>query len=112
MAVSPGDVQITNIYYDGQEPTSEGDEYAQIQNVGGQPVNLQGWRLNAGDEGQDFHFPDFIMEPGKICRVYTNRVVPEFCGFSFERGSAVWNNSGDCGYLFDNTGTLVSTRCY
>ena len=112
MAVSPGDVQITYIYYDGQEPTSDGDEYAQTQNIGGQPVNLQGWRLNAGDDGQDFYFPGFTMAPGQVCRVYTNRIVPEYCSFSFGRGSAVWANDGDCGYLFDNTGTQVSSYCY
>ena len=35
----------------------ESDEYAVIANVGGSPVNLGGWRLNADDTGQDFWFP-------------------------------------------------------
>ena len=34
----------------------ESEEYAVIANVGGSPVNLGGWRLNADDAGQDF-FP-------------------------------------------------------
>jgi hypothetical protein len=32
-------------------PNVEGDEYAVIKNTSGSPVNLAGWRLNAGDEG-------------------------------------------------------------
>jgi hypothetical protein len=110
--VVPGDVQITYIYYDGQEPQVEGDEYAVIQNIGGQAVNLQGWRLNAGADGQDFNFPGYTLEPGASCRVYTNRNFPEYCGFSFNKGQALWNNGGDCGYLFDNTSAQVSSYCY
>jgi hypothetical protein len=110
--VTAGDVQITYIFYDGVEPTSEGDEYAVIQNIGGQAVNLQGWRLNAGADGQDFNFPAHTLEPGQSCRVYTNRNFPEYCNFSFGSGSALWRNTGDCGYLFDNTGAEVSSYCY
>ena len=109
---APGDVQITYIYYDGQIPRVESDEYAVIKNVGGSPVNLAGWRLNAGDPGQDFGFPDFVLQPGQECRVYTNELHPESCGFSFGSGQAIWNNEGDCGHLYDSTGAEVSTYCY
>jgi endonuclease YncB( thermonuclease family) len=107
-----GGVQITYIFFDGQEPNTEGDEYAQIQNMGGAPVNLAGWRLNAGAEGQDFLFPPFTMEPGQICRVYTNRAVPEQCGFNFASDRPLWSNGGDCGYLYDAAGVEVSRFCY
>ncbi|NLE99848.1 MAG: MBL fold metallo-hydrolase [Anaerolineales bacterium] len=105
-------VQIIFIFYDGLEPYVEGDEYAVIKNTGGVPVNLDGWRLNAGAPGQDFYFPAFIMQPGQECRVYTNEYHPEYCGFNFESPSALWSNSGDCGYLYDATGQEVSMRCY
>lgn len=107
-----GDVVISFIFYDGVEPQVEGDEYATITNNGGTAVNLSGWRLNAGNPGQDFTFPSFDLQPGQSCRVYTDEVHPEYCGFSFGSGQPVWNNGGDCGYLFDNTGTQVSQRCY
>jgi hypothetical protein len=105
-------VIISHIFYDGAVPRVESDEYAEIKNVGGTPVNLAGWRLNAGDPGQDFVFPGFILQPGQSCRVYTNEHHPETCGFSFGSGKAIWNNKGDCGYLYDATGALVSERCY
>src|SRR4051812_45886757 len=55
---------ISYVYYDGQEYRSEGDEYAVVKNVGSAAVNLQGWRLNAGDAYQNFTFPSFVLGPG------------------------------------------------
>src|SRR5690606_10211838 len=107
-----GDVQLAFINYDGVVPRVESDEYAEIVNRGASPVNLGGWRLNAGDPGQDFGFPGFELQPGQSCRVYTNEFHPESCGFSFGRGQAIWNNSGDCGYLYDAAGNQVSQLCY
>ncbi len=60
--------------------------------------------------GQNFYFPDFVLKSGADVRVYTNRDIPG--SFSFGRGSAIWNNSGDCGYLYDAEGTEVSSYCY
>jgi endonuclease YncB( thermonuclease family) len=107
-----GDVKITYIYYDGQVPRVESDEYAVIRNNGGSLVNLAGWRLNAGAPGQDFIFPNFELQPGQECRVYTNEIHPDFCGFSFGSGQALWRNSGDCGYLYDANNNEVSSYCY
>jgi len=107
-----GDVVISYIFYDGVVKRVESDEYAQITNNGSAPVNLKGWHLNAGDPGQDFWFPDFVIEPGQSCRVYTNEYHPDSCGFSFGSGRAIWNNKGDCGYLYDASGALVSRYCY
>ena len=111
-ASSPGQVVISFIYYDGQVPQVESDEYAVITNQGGSPVNLAGWRLNAGNPGQDFIFPDYSLQPGANCRVYTNEYHPDYCGFSFSSGQALWRNSGDCGYLFDASGAQVAEYCY
>jgi hypothetical protein len=108
----PSSVQIIGIFYDGVVPYVESDEYAAIKNTGSSPVSLGGWHLNAGDPGQDFWFPDFVMQPGQECRVYTNEMHPEWCGFSFGSGSALWSNSGDCGYLYDGAAAEVSTYCY
>lgn len=110
---SAATVEITSIFYDGEEPRTEGDEYAVIENTGDSAVNLAGWRLNAGSDGQDFWFPDFAIAPGQACRVYTNRSDPGACGFSFGRGDqGLWANKGDCGYLFDAAGREVSRYCY
>jgi len=63
-------------------------------------------------EGQYLYFPNFTMVAGQECRVHTDEYHPDSCRFNFGSGSALWNNSGDCGYLYDGAGNLVSTYCY
>lgn len=105
-------VIIQDINYDGKVPMVESDEYAEITNLGSDPVDLDGWRLNAGFPGQDFIFPSYILNPGDTCRVYTDEHHPESCGFSFNNDQAIWNNKGDCGYLFNAIGEQVFMLCY
>jgi hypothetical protein len=107
-----GGVAITSVFFDGAVPRTESDEYAEITNTGATVVDLAGWQLNAGSPGQTFVFPALELQPGQSCRVYTDELHPETCGLSFGRGSAVWNNDGDCGRLYDATGALVSEYCY
>ncbi len=109
---SAGEVRISHIHCDGEKGSSEPDEYCEIANQGAAPANLKGWRLNAGDPGQDFSFPDFTLGPGETCRVYTNEHHPEWGGLSFGSGRAIWANKGDCGYLYDAGGREVARYCY
>lgn len=105
-----GDVRITDIFYDGSGP-NEPDEYVQIMNFDDRPIQLQDWTLR--DEANHvFTFPAFLIQPGQPCRVYTNENHPTWCGFNYGSGSAIWNNSGDCGYLRDGGNQLIDTYCY
>ncbi|MBN2043592.1 MAG: lamin tail domain-containing protein [Anaerolineales bacterium] len=103
-------VVIDQIFYNGQNDP-ESDEYAQIRNASPDPVQLNGWTLSAGYH-QDFIFPAFELAPGQTCRVYTNEVHPESCGFSFGRDESLWSNAGDCAHLYDPGGSLVDEQCY
>lgn len=105
-------VVISTVLYDGEVYRVESDEYAVIANIGNAPANISGWLLNAGDNGQDFRFPNFTLAPGKSVRIYTDEIHPETGGFSFNIHRAIWNNQGDCGYLYDNKGNEVSEYCY
>lgn len=105
-------VVIAAIFYDGKKPIVESDEYAVISNNSNEPVSMTGWRLNAGNSGQNFIFPSFTIAPNQSIRVYTNEVHPETGGFSFGVNHAIWNNKSDCGYLYDGNGVQVSTYCY
>jgi hypothetical protein len=107
---STGELVISFINYDGLEPRTEGDEYVAIKNTGTSPINLEGYTINAGDRGQDFTFPSHTLKPGAEVRVYTNRDVRG--SFSFGVHRAIWNNRGECGYLYDPQGVEVSTYCY
>lgn len=105
-------VIIADIFYDGFVELVESDEYALLENVSDRPVDLAGWRLAAGSNSQSFTFPAYTMQPGATCRVYTNEIHPESCGFSFGLDEAIWRNGGECGTLFDAAGVLVARLCY
>lgn len=105
-------VIISFVLYDGEVYRVESDEYAVISNAGTAPANMGGWLLNAGDPGQNFMFPAFTLAPGQSVRVYTDEIHSETGGFSFGIHRAIWNNQGDCGYLYDTSGNEVSEYCY
>lgn len=111
-APSASDITISWIRADG-EGSVEPDEFAVITNTGVGTINLGGWRLNAGDEGQDFWFPNMELGPGQSCRVYTNQVHADSCGGgTFGSTKAIWKNDGDCGILYDATGAQIFKRRY
>lgn len=104
-----GSVVIQHIHYDGSGST-EPDEFVEIMNTGS-AVNLQGWTLR-DNANHVYTFPAFTMQPEQVCRVYTNQYHPDSCGFSYASSSAIWNNTGDCAYLQNASGSEVSSICY
>ena len=112
--VAGPDVRITCVFFDGVVSSQEPDEYVQIANLGDEGQDLGGWTLlDVSDGKPEFRFPTYMLEPGAVVRVYTNQVHPQWGGFSFERGSAIWSNSDpDSAGLYDRGGSLVSTRSY
>ena len=113
---APGvsNVQITRIFYDGVVPRVESDEYVEITNLGNEPQDLVGWMLKDISEGYpSFTFPHYILEAGATIRVYTNEIHPEWGGFSFGYGKAIWNNEEpDIAVLYDAEGQEVSRKSY
>ena len=107
-------VLIECIFFDGVVFRSEADEYVQIANLGSSTVDMGGWKLvDISDESPEFTFPAHDLLPGERVRVYTDQVHPEWGGFSFGQGTAVWSNSTpDTAGLFDNQGVQVSTKTY
>ena len=106
-----GVINIIDIFYDGVKGSQEPDEYVAIRNDDTQSIQLAGWTLR-DVANHVFTFPSFVMVPGQVCRVYTNENHPEWCGFNYSSGSAIWNNSGDTAYLRDSGGNLVDTYSY
>ncbi len=111
-SITVEDVQITYIFYDGLVPYVESDEYVEITNLGDQPQDLAGCVLMDISEGYpSFIFPSYTLLPGESIRVYTNEYHPEWGGFSFEYGRAIWNNTEpDTAVLYDSRGKEVSRR--
>jgi len=107
-------IQITRIFYDGAVPRVESDEYVEITNLGTELQDLAGWMLKDISEGYpSFTFPHYILEPGATVRVYTNEIHPEWGGFSFGYGKAIWNNTEpDIAALYNAQGQEVSRKSY
>ena len=86
----------------------------EITNVGDTSQDLNGWTLLDISEGYpSLTFPSYILQPGKSIRVYTNEIHPEYGGFSFGSGKAVWNNSSpDTAVLKNAQGQEVSRKSY
>jgi micrococcal nuclease len=107
-------VLITDINYDGIVPQVESDEYVEITNSGNEAVNLANWTLMDISEGYPtFVFPSYILQSGMSIRVYTNEIHPEYGGFSFGYGSAIWNNTNpDVAVLLDAQGNLIYQASY
>ena len=89
----------------------EPDEYVEIESMDARRVNLSGWTLR-DNANHIFFFPDYTMQPGEVCRVYTNEDHPEWCGFNYHNASAIWNNTGDCALLRDGSGADADQYCY
>jgi len=87
-------------------------EYVEFRNNSTQPVELNGWRLS-DTKFNIFNFPQFQMQPGQTCRVYTAEGLPEYCGFSFNLpGITLWESKSNCATLNDAVGAFVSQMCY
>jgi len=101
-------IVISDIFYDGVEKTSEGDEFIVIENNGAGPGDISGYRINAGDKGQDFTFPEeTVLQAGASYRVYTNLTDLSTGGFSFGSKKSLWNNQEDIGYIYDASGKQI-----
>jgi hypothetical protein len=112
--IAPGDAEIyiVDVFVEGNPDTNESDEYIEIFNLSGRAVDLIGWRLNAGAEGEDFTFPNYILDDLESCRVYTNETDPDECSFSFGSAVELLNNEGDCVYLYTPSGEEFDIYCY
>jgi endonuclease YncB( thermonuclease family) len=105
-----GNVHIAYIKYWGvgwQDP----NEFVEIRNDSTWPIQLQGWTLN-DLQGHVFTFPSFVFEPGTYCRIYTHKLAPGMCNFSFYHPAGIWDDDGDCAFLKDALGNLVDQLCY
>jgi hypothetical protein len=104
------DVQITSIEYDPPGSDVEG-EYVRIENLGGGAVDMTNWTLR-DDADHVFTFPTFTLSSGATVRVWTKSGTDTTTDLYWGSGSAIWNNTGDCAYLRDSSGTSVDAYCY
>ena len=110
-------IDIVDIVFNGDINPEEPDEYVLLRNVSDKAQDLSGWKLislnPSGLNNPEFSFPaGALMAADQSCRVYTNEVHPEHCGFNWGSLQAIWRNAGDKAELRDGTGALVDAFCY
>ncbi|MEW5869208.1 MAG: lamin tail domain-containing protein [Chloroflexota bacterium] len=105
-----GDAKITHLFYDG-EHWQEADEFVEIRNTSAWPIQMQGWQLK-DLENHTFTFPSMVLESGGYCRIYTNMYLTGICNLGFGSLAPIWDNKGDCAYLYNERGELVDQFCY
>lgn len=107
--LAPRQISIALVDYDGSQGSGEEDESIVLINRGPMIIDLGGWRLNAGDEGQDMMFPSgTLIKPKEKLTIHTRRKGE----FSFNSPRSIWNNKGDTAYLYDNKDHLVCAFAY
>jgi len=107
-------LKIDTIFFDGEEPMVEGDEFIAFTNVSGGAVFLTGWKIVSVQGNQVFDFPSgFQMAAGQSCRVYTDEDHPEHCGLNWRSPrQGVWANTGDKAEIRDAGGRVIDWYCY
>lgn len=110
-------VQIVYIFYEGVKSASEPDEFIEIKNFETTPVDISYWLINAEANQNWYVFPEFTIQPGQSCRLYTNEINDDSCvpeSFLTPLDDwEVWDNTADCGFLYDYLeANPVSTKCY
>jgi subtilisin family serine protease len=110
--VPAANVVLTEVSFNGGPGAAEPNEYVEFQNQGSLPQNMGGWRLTSLRGAQTYFFSGLTMQPGQICRLYTNEVHPEWCGLNWAKNTGQWNNAGDRANLIDAAGKIVSSIGY
>jgi endonuclease YncB( thermonuclease family) len=110
-------VQIVTIFHRGVKSESEPDEYIEIKNFDSSPVDISYWLINAETNELWYIFPEFTIQAGQTCRIYTNEINADSCvddSFLMTIDNyQVWDNTADCGYLYDYADIdEVSKYCY
>ena len=113
-ATSRADVVIDAIRFDadGDDNENLNDEWVRIANRSSSAVDLAGWVLKDTSATHRYPFPSgFSLEPGASVTVRTGCGTDSTTDLHWcNKGSAVWNNSGDTSFLLDPAGNIVASQ--
>ncbi|MFZ1397718.1 MAG: lamin tail domain-containing protein [Candidatus Promineifilaceae bacterium] len=101
-APQPGEVIIIGV--------NKQDEYVDLQNIGGSPVDLAGWRLVSEKGNQECPLGG-VIQPNATLRVWAMAADSANGGFNCGFGNNIWNNNdSDPAVLYNASGVEVSRR--
>ncbi|MEV5156866.1 lamin tail domain-containing protein [Streptomyces sp. NPDC053728] len=103
-----GKIQYDSPGKDTRTNTSLVAEYVDIHNNGKSALQLKGYKLK-DNTGYTYTFPSFTVAAGKTVRVHTGKGRNSGAHVYGNRGSYVWNNTGDKARLVKPSGTLLDS---
>ena len=111
---SGGEIAIDLIHADasGDDNDNLNDEYVVFENIGTETLDLTGWSVE-DEVAKTYNFPDnFTLDPQAQVTLHTGSGTDSSTDLYWGRGSAVWNNSGDTVFVYDDQGAEVLSRTY
>ncbi|WP_329036810.1 lamin tail domain-containing protein [Streptomyces sp. NBC_00178] len=103
-----GKIQYDSPGSDNRSNTSLNAEYVDIHNNGRSTLQLRGYKLK-DNTGYTYTFPSHTVGAGKTVRVHTGKGRDSGAHAYWNRGSYVWNNTGDKARLYKPGGTLLDS---
>ncbi|WP_406149598.1 lamin tail domain-containing protein [Streptomyces sp. NBC_01012] len=112
-AAHQGGLHLGKIQYDspGKDTRTNASlkaEYVDIHNNGKSKLQLKGYKLK-DRTGYTYTFPSFTIAVGKTVRVHTGKGKNTKAHVYWNRGSYVWNNTGDKARLIKPSGALLDS---
>ena len=97
----------------GNDNHNKEQEWVCLRNTGEFPVEMTGWHLR-DEHGWEFAFPAFVLSPRSTVRVVTGsgENTSDVLYWCYSKSTAVWNNTGDTVFLFDDERNLVDEYHY
>lgn len=106
-------VYISSVNADavGDDNKNKNGEWVEIKNMCSENVLMENWLLKDNSASNEYKFKDFVLEANKMMLLYSGcgQDLPERLYWQCPEGKyAIWNNSGDHAFLYDEKGSLVS----
>ncbi|MEU1370408.1 lamin tail domain-containing protein [Streptomyces sp. NPDC005803] len=103
-----GTIQYDSPGKDTRSTTSLRAEWVEIHNSTKSTVQLKGYKLK-DNTGYTYTFPAYGIGAGKTVKVHTGKAKNSAGHVYWNRGSYVWNNTGDKARLIKPNGTLLDS---
>ena len=116
LSAPPGpDVRVaewcSDFLAEGSDESDPTHEHVCVQNHDTIAADLSNWSIQ-DLIGHTYTFPEFALNPAMHVRIHTGTGENTATDLYWGRGNAVWNNTGDTVYLYDDARSLVDEYEY
>ncbi|WP_276247981.1 MULTISPECIES: DUF4350 domain-containing protein [unclassified Haladaptatus] len=111
---SGGQIDVAQVHEDaaGNDNDNLNDEYVVFENVGSGSLDLTGWTVE-DEVGKTYAFPSgFSLAAGATVTLHTGSGTDTSSDLYWGKTQAVWNNSGDTVFVYDDAGSLAEQHSY